>query len=341
MNDISPSAVALARGLTDIDTPPALIEALPLAAYACDAKGRVRWFNAKAAEVWGREPAIGDHAELFCGSYRLWTLDGRSLGRGQTPMAHVLATGVAIAGVEAVVERPDGSRITAMVHIEPIKDRDGRMVGAINCFHDTSASHQNGEAESRRRADLVSELNHRLKNNMQILQSLLSAAGREAETEEGRELLSDASRRIAAIAAAQSSIGEGDRFKVGTLIDSLGRYASQIWTRQADVSASAADGEIPNEFGIPLALIVNELVSNAVKHAKSGDAHVEIEIRLDRDGGDWLLSVTDNGPGFTYEESKRRASGLGLVAGLARQLGGTFAVTCSSGARCELRFPSR
>src|SRR5512147_2352279 len=153
MNDISPSAATLAREITDIDRPPALIEALPLAAYACDAKGRVRWFNAKAAVLWGRAPAIGDHAELFCGSYRLWTLDGRPLGRGQTPMAHVLATGVAIGGVEAVVERPDGSRITAMVHIEPIKDRDGRMVGAINCFHDTSGSRQNGEAESRRRAD--------------------------------------------------------------------------------------------------------------------------------------------------------------------------------------------
>jgi hypothetical protein len=56
--------------------PPDFIEMLPIAIYACDAKGRVRWFNERAADSVGRRPRIGDDTELFCGSFKLFGLDG-------------------------------------------------------------------------------------------------------------------------------------------------------------------------------------------------------------------------------------------------------------------------
>jgi hypothetical protein len=54
-------------------------------------------------------------------------------------MAHALSTGEAVAGAEGIVERPDGSRVWSMVHILPMKDATGAVVGAINCFHDPPA----------------------------------------------------------------------------------------------------------------------------------------------------------------------------------------------------------
>jgi PAS domain-containing protein len=93
-----------------LDAPSELIELLPVAAYACDASGRVLWFNRRAAELWGRAPRVGDDTELFCGSYRLY-FGGRLIGREETPMAHALRSGEAVQGIEGVVERPDGSRI--------------------------------------------------------------------------------------------------------------------------------------------------------------------------------------------------------------------------------------
>jgi hypothetical protein len=54
-----------------LDAPPDFIELLPLAAYSCDASGRVLWFNRRAVALWGREPRLGDDTELFCGSYKL------------------------------------------------------------------------------------------------------------------------------------------------------------------------------------------------------------------------------------------------------------------------------
>jgi PAS domain S-box-containing protein len=135
------------RTASDIDTiqslapliwrnPPAdFVEQLPIAAYACDARGRILWFNSRAAELWGRSPCIDDDGELFCGSYKLF-FDGRPMSRRQTPMAEVLRTGMPIRGAERRLERPDGSQIWTVADVAPILDEGGTIAGAINCFHE-------------------------------------------------------------------------------------------------------------------------------------------------------------------------------------------------------------
>jgi two-component sensor histidine kinase len=89
---------------------------------------------------------------------------------------------------------------------------------------------------------------------------------------------------------------------------------------------------------LPLALIVNELITNAVKHGKGERSYVSIKLGLVDRGKDWLLSVDDDGPGFVLENPRRRASGLGLVIALAGQLGGRLDVTTTTGARCVVTF---
>ena len=129
------------RTAAALQASPEFLEKLPLAIYACDADGRLLWFNARAVELWGRTPRLGDATERFCGSHQLY-FDGRPIDRDETPMASVLRTGVAVRGVEGLVERPDGSSIWCMVHIEPVEDEDGTLIGAINCFHETTGLHQ-------------------------------------------------------------------------------------------------------------------------------------------------------------------------------------------------------
>jgi PAS domain S-box-containing protein len=132
---------------------PAFRENLPLAIYACDADGRILWFNTRATELWGRTPKIGDDSEKYCGSYRLF-FNGRLIARDETPMASVLRTGIPVREAQGKVERPDGTAIWAMVHIEPVKDEDGQLIGAINCFHDVT--------ENVRATELLREKDHRL-----------------------------------------------------------------------------------------------------------------------------------------------------------------------------------
>ena len=85
-----------------LNAPSEFVECLPIAVYACDAEGRVRWFNQRAAQLWGRSPSIGDDTELFCGSFKLYDLGGGGIRREETPMAYVLRTGeVSLAGSAA------------------------------------------------------------------------------------------------------------------------------------------------------------------------------------------------------------------------------------------------
>lgn len=116
----------------------AFLEALPIGIYCCDADGVIRQFNRRAAEIWGVEPRLGDSQQRYCGSHRLFWPNGEPLARDQTPMAEVLRTGKPLHAQRAVVERPDGSRLTALVNIEPLFDEAGQLVGAVNCFQDIS-----------------------------------------------------------------------------------------------------------------------------------------------------------------------------------------------------------
>jgi PAS domain S-box-containing protein len=136
--------------------PAELIEDLPFAVYLCDGEGLVRRYNRRAAELWGRSPEPGDPDERFCGSYRMFRPDGSLLPHGQCPMADVLRTGVSVREREVHIERPNGSRGIALVDIEAIKDGNGKIVGAVNCFQDITARRLTEDAALRLAAIVAS-----------------------------------------------------------------------------------------------------------------------------------------------------------------------------------------
>jgi PAS domain S-box-containing protein len=126
-----------------------LVELLPLAAYAVRAPdGVIAWFNSRATELWGRVPVAGDTDERFCGAHRLHRPDGTYMAHCDTPVALALRTGVSVHDEEVVIERPDGSRVTVSVHIDPIRDQDGSIVGAVNFFQDITQRKQSERANS-------------------------------------------------------------------------------------------------------------------------------------------------------------------------------------------------
>src|SRR5882672_2994975 len=135
---------------------------------------------------------------------------------------------------------------------------------------------------------LMNEMRHRVKNNTQVLQSLLGLAAREARIPETREVLSDVGRRVAAMSAAQDSLYgiDATNFEARALLEALVRNASQGVGGKADIQIEAASGLLANDAAVPLALIANELITNAVKHARGQHGHVSIRIGLVRDGSE-------------------------------------------------------
>ncbi len=133
-----------------------LFELGPVAVYSCDANGVIQEFNRRAAELWGCEPVIGDTEKRFCGSFRLFRPDGTYLPHDQCPMAAVVAGTLSEAtDAEVLIERPDGSRITVIVNIRPLKNQHGDVTGAINCFYDVTSHKQTEDALRQSLEDLT------------------------------------------------------------------------------------------------------------------------------------------------------------------------------------------
>lgn len=130
------------------------LDAFPGAVYLCDHEGWVVRYNTEAARLWGRVPVLGRNGDRFCGSYQLFLPDGTPLPAEECPMALALETGDESRNADVVIQRPDGSRVLALVNIRALRDRKGAVQGAINCFQDVSAHHAMTQELSLKSADL-------------------------------------------------------------------------------------------------------------------------------------------------------------------------------------------
>jgi PAS domain S-box-containing protein len=312
-----------------------LIAAIPAAIYTTDADGKVTYFNQAAVELTGHSPTMG--SDEWCVTWKLYHPNGTPLPYDQCPMAVALNEGRAIRNAEVVAERPDGTRVPFIPYPTPLRDAAGGIIGAINMLVDVS---ERKNAETQQRV-LLNELNHRVKNNMQMLQILLEAGAQRAHSSEAREVLEEASGRIMAMAAAQRVLyttPDATRFDAHDFLNTVCETAKQTFPQELDIDYEADAIRLSNDAAMPLALIANELLTNAVKYGLNGRTAGTIRVRLRKEGDSLLFYVEDDGPGFDLQLVQRRSSGLKLVQGLARQLGGTFEVTATPATRCIVRF---
>ena len=134
----------------------ALFDLGPVGVYSCDMTGRIREFNRWAVKLWGRKPKLEHHGERFCGSFKMFHPNGRHVPHAHCPMAEVVLGKIpAATDREIMVEQPDGSRLTIVVNIVPLKDKDGKITGAINCFYDITERKRAEKALGEARANLA------------------------------------------------------------------------------------------------------------------------------------------------------------------------------------------
>src|SRR5215475_6480763 len=129
-----------------------VLEALPVAVYMTDADGRISFYNAAAAALWGCRPELGKSE--WCGSLRLFWPDGTPLPHDQCPMALTLKRKEPVRGIEAVAERPDGSRVPFRRIPTPLFGAAGELVGAVNMLIDLT-DRKRAERDERRLIAIV------------------------------------------------------------------------------------------------------------------------------------------------------------------------------------------
>jgi two-component system, sensor histidine kinase PdtaS len=193
---------------------------------------------------------------------------------------------------------------------------------------------------------LFEELNHRVKNNLQVVTSLLRLEAQRIGDPRLRASLDESVQRIQAMALLHQRLSHSVDFSgmsfpayvtelTQALVESYGA-ADRI-----DVTIDCDDIGLSVARATPLALVINEVVSNALKYAFPGGRRGRVQVSLKQEEGAFVLTVSDDGIGFPPELEWRKAGGLGLriVRALAAQLGGTPEFTGTGGTRFSLRFP--
>lgn len=195
----------------------------------------------------------------------------------------------------------------------------------------------------RERELLVRELQHRVKNNMQMLESMLRRAERETGSPEAKAAIRDVSGKIRAVAAVQRLLYAADSpttLSSEALIEAVMASAASLAPSDVSWARTCELFHLEVNTATAIALIVNELLINAVKHGRPADGTPRIAVTLHKRESGARLVIADNGSGFDPAERIGASSGLGLVKGLVRQIGGTLTIEQDEGARITICFPA-
>jgi two-component sensor histidine kinase len=192
---------------------------------------------------------------------------------------------------------------------------------------------------------LMAELNHRIKNSLQLVAGMLQLQAEQKDGTESARDLTDAATRVFAVAHVHESLYNG-----GTLqaID-VGRYLSHV-CRDLDRTAgrcrvefvAAAGILVPADRAVPIALIVNELVTNAMKYAYPNGASGTVTVEAGRDDETLVIAVRDEGVGVPadFDPANSRGLGMRIIRALTRQLGASIDVrSARPGTEFVLKVP--
>ncbi|CAN5118156.1 PAS domain-containing sensor histidine kinase [soil metagenome] len=216
--------------------------------------------------------------------------------------------------------------VTVTLRAIPIRDKGERVGAIVLCRDVTEMRHQ--ERELITKDATIREIHHRVKNNLQTVASLLRIQARRSHSDEARESLNQAMRRVAAIAVVHDTLSEGlsQNVDFDVVFDRVLKLVTEVASThntKVHPTLTGSFGVLPSEYATPLSLVLTELVTNAVEHGLAGREGT-VEIIAERTDETLTVLVRDNGSGLPEGQV---GSGLGtqIVRTLIQgELGGTI-----------------
>jgi PAS domain S-box-containing protein len=216
-----------------------------------------------------------------------------------------------------------------------------RMVGTLSDITDRRKSEEMIETSLREKETLLKEIHHRVKNNLQIISSLLNLQARSIGNEKLEEIFRESQDRITAMASVHSLLYKSQNFAEINFGEYVRETASQLFRSYKTSSAvislviHAENVMLPIDTAIPCGLIINELITNTLKYAFPGAREGEIKIEMNRTENGIRLHYEDNGIGFPKDVdfSNTQTLGLKLVHMLVKQLDGSIEQDTNGGTR--------
>jgi PAS domain S-box-containing protein len=314
------------------------------AIFMFDADGRIVNWNEGAKIMTGYEEdeVLGQHLSRF--------YPEEEVREGKAKQALELATENGHVEQEGWRIRKDGTRFWADAIITALRDEKGRLKGFTKVARDVTELREMRlrlEHALSAKEVLLREVHHRVRNNLQIISSLLRLESRSVREEPALRILNETQSRIHALAIIHELLYESKDMEHLSRREYIARIARHLYQSfgvgpdRIRLTISADDVECPIKIAVPLGLIVNELVSNCLEHAFPGNRCGEIRVSIGPiDENQSELVVADDGIGMSadVEVSSAETFGLYLINTLAEQLHGTMELNRRRGVEARIRF---
>lgn len=326
-----------------------VVEWAPNAMVMVDAEGRIVMVNAEMERVFGyrRADLIGHAVERLIPEHFSSHHEALRNSFFGNPTPRPMGN-----GRDLFARRADGSEFPVEVGLNPIETEDGLMVlASIVDITERKRAQARIEKTLEEKTVLLKELHHRVKNNLQMISSLLNLQANSSNDKQLREVLNECQNRVKAMGLTHQLLYEYKDFSRVDLSEYLRRlsqlllstYRSRSKGVKLDLMLPAEHYYVGLEKAIPCGLAVNELITNAFKHAFSADRNGTITVALSSDNiNEVVLTIADDGVGLPpdFDIDNISSVGLRLVPLLATQLQGSLTVESAGGSHFVLRFPA-
>ena len=301
---------------------------LPQTVFETDVNADLTFMNIYAFEMFGYSQ---EDIENGLNILELIVEEERSLSRDK--IKDVLSGQVS--GDEYTAQRSDKSIFPIILYSNPIihnKIHEG-FRGIIIDISDLKNAEDKIVASLKEKEVLIQEINHRVKNNMQIISSLLSLQANHTSSDEAAEILKESRGRVKSMAMIHEKLYHNSNLSQLNMAEYLNNLVRDILRSYSSISSRVTSNVDVDDIylnintALPMGLMVNELVSNSIKHAfPEGEGN--ISIKLEYDGEKYILTVSDNGIGLPEDVDPFESSSLGLklVNSLSIQLEGDLSV---------------
>jgi PAS domain S-box-containing protein len=306
-----------------------------------DRDGIITYVNEKICTLWGysSDQILGRPVTDFLDEANVQILRARmaSRRRGSDASYEIVWTG------------KDGRKIPTIMSPRPLYDSQGEYVGSFAVITDIT---ERKNTEDRIKASLnekellLREIHHRVKNNLQVISSLLRLQSRTAPARQSREIFAESQNRLQSIALIHELLYRSKNLAdidFGAYINSLTVqlfYAYGVAGSRISLKTEVVSAPMAINVAMPCGLIANELISNCLKHAFPGDRKGLIKVSLASSNGIYEFTISDDGVGLpkSVDVHGGQSLGLSLVNTLVKQLKGEVEVQRSPGTHFRIKF---
>lgn len=252
-------------------------------------------------------------------------------------------------GVQHRFKRADGRYIWVESLGNPLFDEKNQYKGVVFSMTDIDSlkvAEENFRTSLEEKELLLRELHHRVKNNMQIISSLLSLQTQHIKDERDLKIFESSQNRVKTMSLIHDELYSSQDFSHINLSEYIHNITKELLTSHIEdpgrvkLTVNVEDVRMELETAIPLGLLINEIVANSVNHAFPNDQKGEIIVELKRDGDAFILKMSDDGVGIPEDIDFEKAETLGfqLINSLTNQLDGQIEMHSNNGTSFIVKF---